>query len=220
MAASRRATSRGAPEPSASRSPRNRLREAPTSRVAPAPPDRPVRQAEPSCAPPSWRIPNPDQAPLARGRRRRRRRPQPGGEFRRHLRHHIVVARQIVHVSAVPAPVHGDVGRRKVGHQRKHVGIAQSARHVVDDARPAATAPSATSARMVSMLTGTPASASPATTSSTRASSTSAAIRSAPGRVDSPPTSMMSAPRRCSSTPAATAAADEAKRPPSEKESG
>src|SRR5690606_12268651 len=54
----------------------------------------------------------------------------------------------------------------------------------------------------------------------TRALSVSASTSAAPGRVDSPPTSRMSAPSAASASPWATAASAEAKSPPSEKLSG
>ena len=74
-------------------------------------------------------------------------------------------------------------------------------------AAPAPAVAAATLARVVSTLTGTPASTSSRTTGRTRSISVAASTRSEPGRVDSPPTSMMSAPIRCISTPCATAAA-------------
>jgi hypothetical protein len=59
---------------------------------------------------------------------------------------------------------------------------------------PAATAAAATAARRVSMLTATPLAASSSITGTTRRSSSSAATGTAPGRVDSPPTSIRWAP--------------------------
>src|SRR5450759_2524487 len=59
---------------------------------------------------------------------------------------------------------------------------------------PTASAASATAARVVSMLTTAPAPASARTTGSTRRRSSVSSTRAAPGRVDSPPTSTMSAP--------------------------
>src|ERR1700742_5025058 len=85
---------------------------------------------------------------------------------------------------------------------------------------PASRASSATDARMVSTLTGTPARASSVMTGRTRRTSSSAEIRCAPGRVDSPPTSTMSAPWTASSSPCATAASAPSHWPPSENESG
>src|SRR5215472_121279 len=54
----------------------------------------------------------------------------------------------------------------------------------------------------------------------TRRSSSSSGARWAPGRVDSPPTSMMSAPWLASSRPCAMALSGSSQVPPSEKESG
>lgn len=85
---------------------------------------------------------------------------------------------------------------------------------------PAATACSATRARMVSTETVTPSEARPRTTGTTRRSSSSSSTREAPGRVDSPPTSTRSAPSVTRSRPRLTAAAVSNQRPPSEKESG
>ena len=62
--------------------------------------------------------------------------------------------------------------------------------------------------------------ASSATTGSTRRSSSSAGTGCEPGRVDSPPTSRMSAPSDASRRPCATASAGSRNRLPSEKLSG
>src|SRR5580693_1540786 len=85
---------------------------------------------------------------------------------------------------------------------------------------PAVSAASATSARIVSTLTVRPAPASSVMTGPTRRSSSSAEVRPAPGLVDSPPTSMMSAPWAASSRPRLIAARGANHLPPSEKESG
>ena len=85
---------------------------------------------------------------------------------------------------------------------------------------PAPTASRATSLRMVSTDTTAPSAASAVMTGMTRASSSSTSGRVAPGRVDSPPTSRMSAPATRSSRPWAIAASGVAQRPPSENESG
>ncbi len=71
---------------------------------------------------------------------------------------------------------------------------------------PAFSAYSATRARIVSMDTGRPARTSSVTTGPIRRSSSSWSMRCAPGRVDSPPTSTMSAPWAASSSPCAMAA--------------
>src|SRR6185369_3705502 len=60
----------------------------------------------------------------------------------------------------------------------------------------------------------------PSITGSTRACSSAADTGAAPGRVDSPPTSIQLAPSSTIRAPAATASATDAKRPPSENESG
>ena len=65
-----------------------------------------------------------------------------------------------------------------------------------------------------------PSARSARTTGRTREISVSMSTLWAPGRVDSPPTSMMSAPWAMSSRAWATAASGSAQRPPSEKESG
>src|SRR5215469_6270925 len=85
---------------------------------------------------------------------------------------------------------------------------------------PTPSAACATGARMVSMLTTRPASASAVTTGITLRSSSSCVTRGAPGLVDSPPTSTMSAPWRASSTPCAIASSAPNHLPPSENESG
>ena len=85
---------------------------------------------------------------------------------------------------------------------------------------PAASAPSMTSAWRVSIETAAPASASSRTTFSTRRSSSCGETGLAPGRVDSPPTSMMSAPAPSSARPCWTARAGSMNAPPSEKLSG
>src|SRR6478672_6091820 len=85
---------------------------------------------------------------------------------------------------------------------------------------PASTAARATEARIVSMDTTAPSAASAVTTGTTRRSSSSTDGRSAPGLVDSPPTSTMSAPAATTSRPCAMAASGSNHCPPSEKESG
>ncbi len=71
---------------------------------------------------------------------------------------------------------------------------------------PASSAAAATGAFEVSTETSRPTPASPSMTGTTRRSSSSAATGSAPGRVDSPPTSRISAPASASSRPCAIAA--------------
>ena len=83
---------------------------------------------------------------------------------------------------------------------------------------PRATALRATSARDVSIENGQP--WSPSSTGITRRSSSSTVTSSAPGRVDSPPTSTSAAPSASIRRAAPTASAADAYVPPSEKLSG
>lgn len=73
---------------------------------------------------------------------------------------------------------------------------------------------------MVSIETVMPAAVSAATTGSTRCCSTSGLTRSAPGRVDSPPTSTTLAPCATMRSACRRAMAGFTKRPPSLNESG
>ncbi len=98
---------------------------------------------------------------------------------------------------------------------------ARSARTSLMSPAPAAAAARITSGLLVSTeMTTALAPRSRSITGSTRRSSSSALTASAPGRVDSPPTSMMAAPSAAMRRPCATAASAEQKRPPSENESG
>src|SRR5688500_5707743 len=85
---------------------------------------------------------------------------------------------------------------------------------------PAASARSATSTFVVSIEMSASSPARPSITGSTRRSSSSAPTGAAPGRVDSPPMSRMSAPSAASWLPCATAWSGSRNSPPSEKESG
>ena len=87
---------------------------------------------------------------------------------------------------------------------------------------PAASAAAATSGLEVSTETITAGRrrASAATTGTTRSISSATGTVAAPGRVDSPPTSMTSAPASDMARACATAASGAANRPPSENESG
>ena len=85
---------------------------------------------------------------------------------------------------------------------------------------PASSASSITAARRVSTETRTPSSARARITGITRRSSSASLGACEPGRVDSPPTSMMSAPPAAMARPCATAPLSTAKSPPSEKLSG
>ena len=84
---------------------------------------------------------------------------------------------------------------------------------------PASAAATATSSLLVSMDTVSPAWASSATTGTARASSSATVTGLCPGRVDSPPTSTMSAPARAMARPRSTAARRSV-RPSPLKESG
>ena len=75
-------------------------------------------------------------------------------------------------------------------------------------------------ADIVSMETVSPARTSSVTTGPIRRSSSASSMRCAPGRVDSPPTSTMSAPCAASSRPCPMAASAPYHWPPSENESG
>ena len=85
---------------------------------------------------------------------------------------------------------------------------------------PASRQARATAARRVSIETTTPRPASASTTGRTRRSSSSAGTAGQPGRVDSPPTSTMSAPSETKRRPSSMACAGSRRSPPSEKESG
>ena len=87
-------------------------------------------------------------------------------------------------------------------------------------AAPASTANRAVAARIVSMLISGPFPTSALTTGITRRCSSSAETRSAPGRVDSPPISMISTPSSIISKPRWTACSKVKCFPPSAKESG
>ncbi len=88
-------------------------------------------------------------------------------------------------------------------------------------AAPCSTACRATSALQVSIETGTRSRGTRRrSTGTTRRTSSSAGTCAAPGRVDSPPTSMMSAPSASSRSAAATAWSGSGYAPPSANESG
>ena len=98
---------------------------------------------------------------------------------------------------------------------------SRSARTSLMRPAPAALAARMTSGLLVSteMIAVVPA-RSRSITGTTRLSSSSVPTGSAPGRVDSPPTSMSAAPCCARRNPCSTAAPTEKNRPPSEKESG
>ena len=85
---------------------------------------------------------------------------------------------------------------------------------------PAASAASITVARRVSTETSIPWPARARITGITRRSSSASSGACEPGRVDSPPTSTMSAPAAAMARPCAIASSSAAKSPPSEKLSG
>ena len=85
---------------------------------------------------------------------------------------------------------------------------------------PAAIAAFATSDLVVSTLITAPSLTNSVITGMTRFNSSSSLTRSAPGLVDSPPTSIMSAPSAINLRPCVMAAAGSRNFPPSAKESG
>ena len=103
-------------------------------------------------------------------------------------------------------------------------GSPRSALTSLTSPAPAAIAARATAALVVSIETsgrvGQSLAAMPSSTGSTRRSSSSATTGCAPGRVDSPPMSRMSAPSATSSRACAIAARGSRNAPPSENESG
>src|SRR5215472_9966257 len=58
----------------------------------------------------------------------------PPGEFVMHFADHVLVDGAGLHVVAVPAPVHDDVGDARLRHQPGHVRVGEPAAHVVDQA--------------------------------------------------------------------------------------
>src|SRR4051794_21552099 len=105
-------------------------------------------------------------------------------------------------------------------HNRAISGSPRRAVTSLTISAPASRAAAATWALEVSTLRRPPAPDSPWMTGTPRLSSSSGETGSAPGRVDSPPTSRISAPASASSRPCATAASGSRYSPPSENESG
>ena len=136
----------------------------------------------------------------------------------------VVVVRVVLHRARLALHVHRRRSRRRPRPRpREHLGVVAPGGDVVDDrSRRLRGRPPATSAFVVSMLTGTPASAARRSTTGQHPRRSRPRRRPArrPGRVDSPPTSRRSAPAATSARPWATAASGSRKRPPSEKESG
>src|SRR3954454_2153169 len=99
-------------------------------------------------------------------------------------------------------------------------GSERSALTSLTSVAPAPSAARATLAFIVSIESCAPVSRSRSRTGTTRRRSSSASTGSAPGRVDSPPTSRIAAPSAASSRPCATASSWSSHSPPSENESG
>ena len=112
-----------------------------------------------------------------------------GRELVAHVGRDVAVLGERVHAVGVPAPVHGDVAHAGLGDDRRHRGIGEARRDVVDDLGAGLDRGRAVAARIVSTLTRMPRAASSRMTGTTRRSSSSGSTRAAPGRVDSPPTS-------------------------------
>src|SRR5512132_3490519 len=105
-------------------------------------------------------------------------------------------------------------------HSPASSGSARRAVTSLTIAAPASSAASATATLEVSIEIAVPPPASPSITGWTRCSSSSAPTAVAPGRVDSPPMSSMSAFSAASCRPCAMARSGSRKAPPSENESG
>ena len=106
-----------------------------------------------------------------------------------------------------PLHVHADVAGAGFGHDPPHRVVRPVGSHVVDDARPGGQRGAGDAGLMVSIEIGTRTrAASCSITGSTRRNSSASATGKAPGRVDSPPTSRISAPCSTSCNAWATAA--------------
>jgi hypothetical protein len=93
-------------------------------------------------------------------------------------------------VAAAAAPVPQHPVNAGLRHDACHVGIRKAAVHVVHHDGPGLERCGGHPRRVVSTMTASPAEASSVTTGTIRRTSSSGSTRSAPGRVDSPPTSM------------------------------
>ena len=154
-----------------------------------------VGEQRPVVVAPAWRNRDPGRARRAPGRGRRRRRRRAGPTARRARRARRRRRPPSDSISALgPRQCMATYGTRSARRSRASAGRPVRPETSLTSIAPASTAASAVSARMVSMLTLTPAATSARTTGRTRACSSSTGTRSAPGRVDSPPTSTMSAP--------------------------
>ena len=117
-------------------------------------------------------------------------------QLARHLRHDIAVFGVRIHVAGPAAHVHEDHGRRPPGHQRAQLGIVLKPADVVDDGRAlverlCARPPPCRCRSKTGCRPSPPARAAPAEAARSRSAAPTGA---APGRVDSAPTSITSAP--------------------------
>ena len=135
----------------------------------------------------------------------------PLGEEGADLVDDVVVDGVALHRPRVAEHVHEDQAGAALGDQRADLGVGAQRGDVVDDRRPGPERRLGDRRFEVSIEIETPsaasASESPRTTGSVRRSSSAAPTSSAPGRVDSPPTSRISAPCAASSRPWSIAAA-------------
>lgn len=126
-------------------------------------------------------------------------------EFLGDLGNWILILRVLLHRRRGASKVPQNVLAVVASDRREHRPVGESARNIVDYACAGVErAARAVLACMVSIETVIPAWAMAATTKSTQAASTAGSTGCAPGRVDSPPTSMMSAPAARNSHACAT----------------
>ena len=140
-----------------------------------------------------------------------------------HLADHVVVARGFLHGPRLAQHVHEAHRTAALGDERGHGGVAAQGRDVVHEAgagveRGPRHRRLGRVDRDESLRRG--GEAFDCRHHARAQSSSPAATGSDPGRVDSPPTSMIAAPSAASSRPRATADSVSAYRPPSENESG
>ncbi len=145
----------------------------------------------------------------------------PRGQLAAYVLDDVVVDGPRLHLGAVAAPVHRDVGRRRFAATAGTIsGSARPPETSLTMRRAGVDAPRRDLGAASCRWRRRPLGGERRTTGRTRRSSSSTEGRSAPGRVDSPPTSTMSAPRPRASRPWAMAASGSNHWPPSEKESG
>ena len=132
----------------------------------------------------------------------------------------VAVVGEVVHHRRRPAPVHGDIGHAESGDRGQHRVVAESAGDVVDEHR-------AGDHAVLRHRRPHCVDADRDTRTCERGDDVEDAAqllvlgdRVAPGRVDSPPTSTMSAPAAASANPRSIAASRSSQRPPSLNESG